>query len=110
LGTNQGTYKLPLAKSSVSETDSVVRLKDGEIAAIGGLMKRESRDTGSGVPGLGDIPGLGAFFKNSNASRLKQELVILLKPTVIKQQSDWMDTAREAEARMQEFSAAPGPR
>jgi len=110
LGQNQGTYKLPLAKSTVSETDSVVRLRDGEIAAIGGLMKRESRDSGSGVPGLGDIPGLGIFFKNSNASRLKQELVILLKPTVIKQQSDWMDTAREAEARVQEFSPAPGPR
>ncbi|MDD5390585.1 MAG: pilus (MSHA type) biogenesis protein MshL [Gallionellaceae bacterium] len=103
-------FSLPLAKSSVSETDSVVRLKDGEIAAIGGLMKRESRDANSGVPGLGDIPGLGAFFKNSNASRLKQELVILLKPTVIKQQSDWMDTAREAEGRMREYSAAPAAR
>lgn len=107
LGQNQGTYKLPLAKSTVSETDSIVRLKDGEIAAIGGLMKRESRDAGSGVPGLGDIPGLGLFFKNSNASRLKQELVILLKPTLIKQQSDWLDSAREAESRVREFSAAP---
>ncbi|MDP2832666.1 MAG: pilus (MSHA type) biogenesis protein MshL [Pseudomonadota bacterium] len=110
LGANQGTYKLPLAKRTVSETDSIVRLKDGEIAAIGGLMKRESRDASSGVPGLGDIPGLGHFFKNSNASRLKQELVILLKPTVIKQQSDWLDTAREAGTRVQEFSTAPAAR
>jgi len=110
LGQTQGTYKLPLAKSTVSETDSIVRLKDGEIAAIGGLMKRESRDASSGLPGLGDIPGLGLFFKNSNASRLKQELVILLKPTVIKQQSDWLDTAREAGARMQEFPPAPAAR
>jgi len=105
-----GIYSLPLATSTISETDSIVRLKDSEIAAIGGLMKRESRDAGSGVPGLGDIPGLGNFFKNSNASRLKQELVILLKPTLIKQQSDWLDTAREAGARIQEFSAAPAPR
>ncbi|MDP2431631.1 MAG: pilus (MSHA type) biogenesis protein MshL [Pseudomonadota bacterium] len=110
LGQNQGTYKLPLAKSTVSETDSIVRLKDGEIAAIGGLMKRESRDASTGVPGLGNIPGLGIFFKNSNASRLKQELVILLKPTLIKQQSDWLDTAREAGTRVQEFSTGPGPR
>lgn len=98
-----GRYTLPLATSTVSETDSVVRLKDGEIAAIGGLMKRESRDAGSGVPGLGDIPGLGLFFKNSNTTRLKQELVILLKPTLIKQQSDWLDSVRAASERMSTF-------
>jgi type II secretory pathway component GspD/PulD (secretin) len=66
-------------------------------------MKRESRDAGSAVPGLGEIPGLGLFFKNSNASRLKQELVILLKPTVIKQQADWLATTQEAEGRIREF-------
>lgn len=110
LGSQQGTYKLPLAKSSVSETDSVVRLKDGEIAAIGGLMKRESRDSGSGVPGLGDVPLVGALFKNSNKVRQKQELVILLKPTLIKQQSDWMEGVRDASARLQGFDPPPLPK
>ncbi len=110
LGSQQGIYKLPLAKSSVSETDSVVRLKDGEIAAIGGLMKRESRDSGSGVPGLGDVPLLGALFKNSNKVRQKQELVILLKPTLIKQQSDWMEGVRDASARLQGFDPPPLPK
>ncbi|MBI5331606.1 MAG: pilus (MSHA type) biogenesis protein MshL [Betaproteobacteria bacterium] len=95
-----GTYRLPLAASTISETDSIVRLKDGEIAAIGGLMKRQSVDSGSGVPGLGDVPGLGSLFKNTNATRLKHELVILLKPTIIRQQSDWNAGAREAEARL----------
>jgi MSHA biogenesis protein MshL len=104
---SQGNYKLPLAKSSVSETDSVVRLKDGEIAAIGGLMKRESRDAASGVPGIGDVPGLGWFFKNTNATRQKQELVILLKPTLIKQQSDWMEGVRDASVRLQSFTPPP---
>jgi MSHA biogenesis protein MshL len=98
---------LPLAKSSVSETDSVVRLRDGEIAAIGGLMKRESRDAASGVPGIGDVPGLGWFFKNTNATRQKQELVILLKPTLIKQQSDWMEGVRDASVRLQSFTPPP---
>lgn len=110
LGSQQGTYKLPLAKSSVSETDSVVRLKAGEIAAIGGLMKRESRDSGSGVPGLGDVPLVGALFKNSNKVRQKQELVILLKPTLIKQQSDWMEGVRDASARLQGFDPPPLPK
>jgi MSHA biogenesis protein MshL len=109
LGSQQGVYRLPLAKSSISETDSVVRLRDGEIAAIGGLMKRESRDTGSGVRGLGDIPLIGAMFKNTNKQRQKQELVILLKPTLIKQQSDWMQDVRDASARLQEFTPPPKP-
>jgi MSHA biogenesis protein MshL len=107
LGSSIGSMTLPLASSTISEADSMVRLKDGEIAAIGGLMKRQSSDTGSGVPGLGDIPGLGVFFKNTNASRLKQELVILLKPTVIRQQSDWMEGVRDASARMQNFGPPP---
>jgi MSHA biogenesis protein MshL len=94
-----GTYRLPLAASTISETDSIVRLKDGEIAAIGGLMKRQSLDSGSGVPGLGDVPGLGSLFRNTNTTRLKHELVILLKPTIIRQQADWNAGAREAEAR-----------
>lgn len=101
-GTGLSRMSLPLAVSQISETDSMVRLRDGEIAAIGGLMRRESRDAGSGVPGLGDIPGLGSLFKNNNASRMKQELVILLKPTLIKQQSDWMEGVRDASARLQE--------
>ena len=84
-----------------------MRLKDGEIAAIGGLMKRESRDSGSGIPGLGDIPLLGAMFKNTNRIRQKQELVILLKPTLIRQQSDWTDGARDVGARLLSFDPPP---
>ncbi len=100
-----GSLSLPLASSTVSETDSIVRLHDGEIAAIGGLMKLQSQDSGSGVPGLSTIPGLGALFKYKNVTRLKQELVILLKPTVIKQQSDWLDTARESQVRIERLEA-----
>ncbi|MEW6676834.1 MAG: pilus (MSHA type) biogenesis protein MshL [Pseudomonadota bacterium] len=100
-GTSIGNITLPLASSTISETDSVVRLKDGEIAAIGGLMKRASQDTQSAVPGLGKIPGLGALFRNDAASRQKHELVILLKPTVIKQAGDWMEGVNEARERLQ---------
>lgn len=107
-GSGLSSISLPLAVSQISETDSIVRLRNGEIAAIGGLMKRESRDDGSGVPGLGKLPLLGSLFKSSNVRRSKQELVILLKPTLIKQQSDWLDSARESGARIREF-ANPAP-
>jgi MSHA biogenesis protein MshL len=46
-----GLYRLPLASSSVNETDTMVRLQDGNIAAIGGLMQISSSRSASGVPG-----------------------------------------------------------
>lgn len=95
-----GKYVLPLAASSISETDSVVRLKDGQMAIIGGLMKRASHDAESKVPGLGEAPLLGRLFGNTRASRLKQELVILLKPTLIRDASDWSAHAQATEARL----------
>ncbi len=107
LGNDIGNLTLPLATSSVSETASIVRLKDGQIAAIGGLMKQESRDAGSQMPGVGEIPGISALFKNTDASRYKQELVILLKPTLIRQPSDWLEGTRQAEARLNDFASPP---
>jgi MSHA biogenesis protein MshL len=104
-GSGLSSISLPLAVSQISETDSVVRLKNGEIAAIGGLMKRETRDDGNGVPGLGDLPLIGALFKSSNKNHRKQELVILIKPTLIRQQSDWLDSARETDARLRQFDS-----
>jgi MSHA biogenesis protein MshL len=97
----------PLAISSVSETDSIVRLRDGEIAAIGGLMSRSSQDTKSAVPGVSNLPGLGWMFRNDASSRIKRELDILLKPTLIKQQSDWMEGVRDASVRLQSFTPPP---
>jgi MSHA biogenesis protein MshL len=98
---NIGGVLYPLASSSISETDSIVRLRDGEIAAIGGLMSRASQDTKSSVPWLSDIPGLGTLFRNDAQSRSKRELVILLKPTIIRQASDWADSLNEARDRLQ---------
>lgn len=89
-----GSYTLPLASSTVSETDTVVRVHDGNIVAIGGLMKLSDSDSSSGVPGLGNLPGVGYLFSSKEKSRTKQELVILIKPTVV--QSDGQaDATRE---------------
>jgi len=88
----QGSYKLPLASSSVNETDSIVRVQDGQIVAIGGLMKAELRDEQTGVPGLQDTPYLGALFRQTSKVRGKRELVIMLKPTVIQDDGPWPDS------------------
>ncbi|MFI3274855.1 pilus (MSHA type) biogenesis protein MshL [Vibrio sp.] len=83
LGSTTGLVQLPLAKSSIRESDSVIRARDGDVVVIGGLMKSNTTDVTSKVPFLGDIPALGHLFRNTNQLTQKTELVILLKPTIV---------------------------
>jgi len=78
-----GNYRLPLATSTVNETDSIVRVRDGQFVAIGGLMVQQSNDERTGVPGAQDVPVLGGLFRQTSKVSSKRELVILMKPTVI---------------------------
>ena len=100
-----GSYKLPLAASTISETDSIVRVRDGQIVAIGGLMQQEQREESSQVPGLGDTPVVGGLFRQKATVMRKRELVILMKTTVIHEDSAWP----EADVRIPDASIAPFP-
>jgi MSHA biogenesis protein MshL len=86
-----GQFKLPLASSAVNETDSIVRVRDGQIVAIGGLMKQESRDERTGLPVLSEAPVVGGLFRQTSTITSKRELVIMLKPTVIHDDGVWPD-------------------
>ncbi len=105
-----GEVTLPTARSSVSETDSVVKVADGNIVAIGGLMRSQSIDQRTGLPFVQDIPGIGHLFSNRARVAKKTELVILIKPTVIKSSAD--SAADVAATRERMFNmlppAAPG--
>jgi len=95
---------LPLAKSSINETDTIVRVQDGNIVALGGLMKVDVANDRSGIPVLQDIPGVGGLFGNTTRTRVKRELIILLKPTVIKG-GDWDDSIDQTRDRLQDFGS-----
>ncbi len=97
-----GSYRLPLAASSINETDSIVRVRDGQIVAIGGLMQQNSINDRSGVPGLSGIPGVGGLFRYQSNSETKHELVILIKPTVISEDGQGWPSADSALARFNE--------
>ncbi|MFJ7566542.1 pilus (MSHA type) biogenesis protein MshL [Herminiimonas sp. NPDC097707] len=101
LGTSGGTLTLPLAKSNTSETDSVVRAQDGNIIALGGLMRQATSSDRSQLPGAGDVPVLGNLFRNTNQATQKRELVILLKPTIIHNASSWSQDILDAQGRIQ---------
>ena len=91
-----GSYKLPLASSSVNETDTVVRVPDGHIVAVGGLMQAESNRSRSGLPGSNENSLTRNFFGNNANSGRKRELVVLIKPTVIRNAEDWQRSNAQA--------------
>ena len=93
------SLNLPLASSSISETDSIVRAKDGQIVAIGGLMRQATFDDRSGLPGLPKT----VFGQTSQRSE-KRELVILLKPTVVDSDNDWSDDITRSRDRISSMS------
>jgi MSHA biogenesis protein MshL len=101
LGSLGGSLSLPLASSDTSETDSVVRGQDGQIVAIGGLMRQSTVSERSQVPGAGNVPGVGALFRNTSQTTQKRELVILLKPTVVQGSNNWSQDILESQQRIQ---------
>lgn len=90
-GKNQ---QYPLAKSVLRESDSVIRAKSGQIIIIGGLMKHETVEVNTSVPVLGDIPYFGTAFRQTKQIKHKKELVILVRPTVVKN-NDWSEILHE---------------
>lgn len=95
-------YALPLAQSRVRESDTIIRAKSGEIVVIGGLIETYKIDKESKTPLLGDIPYLGELFKSASESTQKRELVILLKPVVIGQDT-WKTQLQDARALLKKW-------
>jgi MSHA biogenesis protein MshL len=105
-----GAQDIPLAKSAINETDTIVRVQDGNIVALGGLMQVQVVQEKSGIPGLQNIPGIGIAFRSTTRSTVKKELVILLKPTVIKSEQDWEQDAQQMRDRIKGLAPDPGSR
>ncbi len=83
--------------------DSMVRGQDGQVVAIGGLMRQATTSDRSQVPGAGDIPVLGALFRNTSDVMQKRELVVLIKPTIVAEGSSWNEDLLEAGKRVREL-------
>jgi MSHA biogenesis protein MshL len=77
------SVELPLALSTIRETDSVVFARSGQVVVLGGLMQNRSVDSNSGTPVLGNMPLIGHLFSQQRNSTVKNELVILLKPIIM---------------------------
>ena len=93
-GSTIDELRLPLAKSTVNETDTIVRVQDGNIVAIGGLMSTDVRDNRGGLPVIDAA-------KNTDRRAAKRELVILLKPTVIQSDANWEQDLSQTRGRFE---------
>lgn len=69
------------------EIESMLRVHSGEIAVLGGLMEDRMDNKSGRFPGVGDIPFFGEIFTTRNNASSKSELVIILRPTIIKDAS-----------------------
>ncbi|WP_337073115.1 pilus (MSHA type) biogenesis protein MshL [Aeromonas veronii] len=105
--TNSDTLVLPLAKSSIRESDTVVQANNGDIIVIGGLMKTDKQEIVSKVPLLGDIPWVGEAFTNRRESTKKVELVIMLKPTVVEKDT-WQNELQRSSELLDKWYPAKG--
>jgi len=71
----------------IREMESMLRLVDGQIGVLGGLMQDISSDSDLGYPWISDVPGIGAAFKTTTKQYEKTELVIFIQPTIIQNPS-----------------------
>ena len=99
------SQQLPLALSTVRESDSVVRARSGQVVVIGGLMQNRSSNDDAAVPGVGDVPLFGELFKQKRDRNSRSELVILLKPLVVERDDTWTDYIRETRDRIRRLQS-----
>ncbi|MDW7645047.1 MAG: pilus (MSHA type) biogenesis protein MshL [Desulfuromonadales bacterium] len=100
--------QLPLAFSSVRESDSIVSATSGQVVVIGGLMKNQKSRQKASVPLLGRIPLLGHLFSHNQMVSRKSELVILLRPQVVDNGRVWERELENTRNRVQSLGGAMG--
>ncbi|MBF0099213.1 MAG: pilus (MSHA type) biogenesis protein MshL, partial [Magnetococcales bacterium] len=92
---------LPMAYMQTREADSIIRVRNGELAVIGGLMKNRTMQREERLPVLGQLPVVGRLFGRDETWQEKSELVILLRPVVVEEGRDWQE---QVERNMERLS------
>ena len=64
--------------------NTVLRLRDGETQVLAGLLKDEQNHNAAGIPGVGQVPGVGRLFSNQTSTHGRSEIVLLITPRVVR--------------------------
>ena len=87
-GGQQGSTGMKAPQTTEREAASTVSVRDGDTILLGGFIRNSKTGTESGVPFLKDIPLLGNLFKNESSTNKRSELLVLIRPTILKSPED----------------------
>lgn len=104
-GNNIGA--LPLTLTTVRESDSIVKAKNGQIIVLGGLMQENDNENKQGITGFAAIPYIGNLFRINTGKNQKSELIILLKATFIGSDADWQNDINSSKQRFEKLDSQP---
>jgi pilus assembly protein CpaC len=113
-----GTGTLSIPALTVRRAETTVELGSGQSFAIAGLLQRSTTDVTNALPGIGEVPVIGALFKSNNFQRGESELVIIVTPYIVKPVDDPEDMhaptdgfrpANDADRMLQGRQMAPQP-
>lgn len=90
----------------VRELDSVMKIKNGGVMVIGGLLEDVSTNTSAGIPGLSDVPWIGNAFKSREEQTRKRELIIFIKASIINSDGNYAPADKRV---YDKFSKDPRP-
>ncbi len=86
-----------------TEVTSNVMVKDGRTIVIGGLFREATDTSRSQVPVLGTLPGIGALFRQQKDHTQREEIIIMLTPHVVKDESQYADVSEEQLKKMNDL-------
>lgn len=95
--------QLPLALSTVRESDSVIKARSGQVVVIGGLMQNRTTNDDASVPGVSNIPFFGKLFGQERKVNSRSELVILLRPVVVSNAHTWSSYISQSQKRIEQL-------
>jgi general secretion pathway protein D len=79
------TSNIPVIQTR--EMESLIKVNSGQIAVMGGLIQDRVNDLEDSVPGASGLPGIGRLFENRNLANTKTELVVFIRPVIIRDAS-----------------------
>jgi MSHA biogenesis protein MshL len=100
---DNGSFNIPLAKSTIRESDTIVRARDSQVIVIGGLMQELVTDDVASTPFFGDLPVLGHMFRHTRQVSTKTELVILLRPVIVDNRRVWSNQIQQTSQQFRDL-------
>jgi MSHA biogenesis protein MshL len=94
---------LPLALSTIRETDTIVHARNGQVVVLGGLTQNQEDESIAKLPYFGNVPFLGSLMRNTAQASRRSEFVVLLRPVIIRQHT-WQNALHHTSQKYQHLN------